>query len=286
MVVLFGGHVMAACFPPQTWTFLFSQCSGSLCQRQPMFIISAACSFYLVNFTGLINGNPILRAQHRLRRNIQLHKHAHRGKHSRSDPWVALQVRSPDCYTVTPNQEAACGTAGPHQPVHTITHTQKKRRSRLWSITVFTWARLPSKKVLFYRNQGDVGAFKGYCISTYVQESALFSCFPAWAPWHRSELLKALPCPLLGPLHVWYPIPWQFLSQQFPSPLSDKSLQLLLKISSGMFKAYDSVLLSKTHFEGGKKIFTVAIDSCKRHEKSSSFSVKNKSYFLKVILCK
>lgn len=141
---------------------------------------------------------------------------------------------------------------------HHHTHTRKRRKRRLWSITVFTWARLPSKKVIFYRNHWDVGAFKGYCISTYIQESALFSCFTAWAPWHRSELLKALPCLLLGSLHVWYPIPRQFLSLQFPSPppLSEKSLhlQLLLKISSRMFKAFDSVLLSKTHFEGGKNL--------------------------------
>lgn len=50
-------------------------------------------------------------------------------------------------------------------------------RSRLWQITVFTWGRFSSKPVLFYRNLRDVGAFKHYCISRYIQESALFSCF-------------------------------------------------------------------------------------------------------------
>lgn len=153
-------------------------------------------------------------------------------------------------------------------------HTEKK--NQVVTDNSLYMKSFPSKPLLFYRNQRDVGVFKHYCISRYIQESALLSCFTACALWHRSELLKALPCPLSGPLHVWYPLPRQFLSLQFTSPSQKRereSLQLLLKISSRMFKAFDSVLLSKTHFVG-EKIFTVAIDSCTGHEKSSSLSVK------------
>lgn len=289
MVVLFGGHVMVVCFPPQTWTFSFSQCSGSLCQRQQMFIISAACSFYIVNFTGLINGNPILQASHReifsctnMPTEVSTLDLTPEWLH-RWEAQIATQQHPIRRLHVAPQDTST----SPHHH----THTRKRRKSRLWSITVFTWARLPSKKVIFYRNQGDVGAFKGYCISTYIQESALFSCFTAWAPWHRSELLKALPCLLLGSLHVWYPIPRQFLSLQFPSPPPPTSRKRVCICSSSWRSALGCLRpLTVFYFQRlilrGEKIFAVAIDSFKRHEKSSSFSVKNKSYFLKVILCK
>lgn len=95
-------------------------------------------------------------------------------------------------------------------------HTEKKKQ--VVTDNSLYMRSLPSKPLLFYRNQRDVGVFKHYCISRYIQESALLSCFTACALCHRSELLKALPCPLSGPLHVWYPLPRQFLSLPFTSP--------------------------------------------------------------------
>lgn len=58
---------------------------------------------------------------------------------------------------------------------HHHTHTRKRRRSRLGSITVFTWARLPSKKVLFYRNQGGCRCFQRWLYSPHTYKSLHFS---------------------------------------------------------------------------------------------------------------
>lgn len=163
-------------------------------------------------------------------------------------------------------------------PNNSDLHTQK-RGSRLWQITVLTWGRFPSEPVLFYRSQGHVGAFKHYCISWYIQESALFSRYAACALWHRSELLKALPCPLSGPLHVWYPLPRQFLSLQFTSPSQKGVFSSSWRLSLGCLRPLTVFYFQRLILQE-KKIFTVARDSCTQHERSSSLSAKITPIFL------
>lgn len=156
-------------------------------------------------------------------------------------------------------------------------HTQK-RGSKLWQITVFTWVCFPSEPVLFYRNQRDLGALKHYCIFWYRQESALLSRYTACSLWHRSELLKALPCPLLGPLHVWYPLPRQFLNSQFASPSQKRVFSSSWRLSLGCLRSLTVFYFQRLILQR-KKIFTVAKDLCMQYEKSSSLSVKNNFFF-------
>lgn len=144
-----------------------------------------------------------------------------------------------------------------HPTIHTLTHThtRKRRRSRLGSITVFTWARLPSKKVLFYRNQGGCRCFQRWLylhIRTRVCTFLLFHCLGSVAQIWASE---SLALSAIGSASRVIPNP-PTIPQPAVSipPPSEKSLQHLLKIISRMFKAFDSVLLSKTHFEGGKNL--------------------------------
>lgn len=107
----------------------------------------------------------------------------------------------PDCWYYVNTDSGGCMWA--HTALQDGTNNPdlqtQKRGSRLSRITVFTSGPFSSKPVLFYRNRGEeggVGGFKHFCICRYAQECAALS-LAGCSLWHSSELLKALPCPLL-----------------------------------------------------------------------------------------